>query len=63
MANPILSVNEFAAEFNVAPSTIYGLAARGEVPSVRFGRAIRFRREAIEKWLLRQEAGNAAQGR
>jgi excisionase family DNA binding protein len=42
--------SELADLFKVHEKTIYAWAARGELPSVRFGkRAIRFRREDVER--------------
>jgi excisionase family DNA binding protein len=45
-------VKEYAALARVSPNAIYELVRRGELPTVRFGRAIRIPREAGEKRLL-----------
>lgn len=42
-----LSVTEAAAHFGVCPRTLVRLAARGVIPVVRLGRAIRFDVEAV----------------
>lgn len=55
MSQDVLSVREFAEEFGVAKSTIYALCEAQAIPHIRFGAAIRFRREAIENWIALQE--------
>jgi excisionase family DNA binding protein len=37
---------------------IYRLARRGEIPHLRFGRTLRFRSEAINRWLEEREQTN-----
>jgi len=54
-SSPTLTVKELATEFKLAKSTIYALVANGQLPHVRFGTAIRFRRDAVEAWLESQE--------
>ena len=51
---PIMNVNEVADYLRVAPATIYRLAQRGEIPGGKVGRAWRFQKEAIDRWLLEQ---------
>ncbi|MBK8539995.1 MAG: helix-turn-helix domain-containing protein [Ardenticatenia bacterium] len=36
-------------------TTIYELMRTGEVPFLRIGRSVRFRREALDTWLKAQE--------
>lgn len=38
---------------NLPKSTVYELAARGELPCLRIGRAVRFPLRAIEEWIER----------
>ncbi|MFI5002749.1 MAG: helix-turn-helix domain-containing protein [Reyranellales bacterium] len=48
-------VKEYAAVARVSPNAVYEMIHRGELPAVRFGRAIRIPREAGDK-KLRGEA-------
>jgi excisionase family DNA binding protein len=45
-------VKEYADLARVSPNAVYELVRRGELPAVRFGRAIRIPREAGEKRLV-----------
>ncbi len=51
---------EAAQMLNVAKSTVYHLAASGELPSVRVGKAIRISKEAIDRWIQEQERRTSA---
>ena len=41
----------------LSPKYIYALAARGEIPHYRIGRAIRFVPSEIAVWLLQRRCG------
>jgi excisionase family DNA binding protein len=59
LATPALkpyTVKEFAGEARLSVNAVYEMIRRGDVPAVRFGRAIRLPREACNKLL----AGEAA---
>lgn len=45
------SVKETAEILNVHPQTVRNLQYRGELKAVRFGRAVRFTREAILEYV------------
>ena len=50
----LMTLRELSAYLNVAPSTLYKMVVRGEIPAVRWGerrQTVRFRREAIKAWL------------
>ena len=47
----VLTVSEVAEYLRVNPQTVYRKAKAGELPAVRIGRAIRFRRTELEEWL------------
>ncbi len=51
MLNDMLTVSEVARYLRVNPQTVYRKAKAGELPAVRIGRAIRFRRTELEEWL------------
>ena len=51
MLNDVMTVSEVAEYLRVNPQTVYRKAKAGEMPVVRIGRAIRFRRTELETWL------------
>ena len=53
---PPYKVKEYAAQARVTPNAVYEMVRRGEVPAVRFGRAIRIPREAGDKKLTGEAA-------
>jgi excisionase family DNA binding protein len=48
---PVLTVSEAARLLRLSRAFVYELIARGELPSVRFGRRIMIPRAAIERIL------------
>jgi excisionase family DNA binding protein len=53
---PPYKVKEYAAVARITPNAVYEMVRRGEVPAVRFGRAIRIPREAGDKKLTGEAA-------
>lgn len=52
MDDPMVPVEDFAAEFQVAVQTIYNWRAAGKAPRAhRIGRRLFFRRSDIDRWL------------
>ena len=54
MEKRLLNVAELASYLSLPKSTIYTWVHTGEIPSsviVKFGRALRFEKEAIDKWV------------
>ncbi len=51
MVSEVMTVSEVAEYLRVNPQTVYRKAKAGELPAVRIGRAIRFRRSELEAWL------------
>lgn len=47
----LLRIPEVAAELRLARSSVYQLIQTGELPVVRFGRAVRVPRSALESWI------------
>lgn len=47
----IMTAQEVADYLRLAEATVYKLAQAGEIPAVKVGRAWRFKRELIDKWL------------
>lgn len=58
----LLTTEEVAELLQVPVATIYGWRVRREgPPAIRVGRHLRFRREAVERWLLdRESAGSGS---
>ena len=52
----LLRVPEVAKALGLGRSTIYELIAKGELPVVRVGRAIRVSAAAVQKWVTEHEA-------
>jgi len=50
----VLTVEELAETLRIAVSSAYGLVRRGDVRSVRVGRAIRIPAEAVDQFLSQQ---------
>ena len=57
MAEPLLDAPQVAEILGMRVDFIYSLARRGEIPHLRLGRSLRFRRESIDTWLRDQEQG------
>ena len=55
------SVTDVARIFGVAPSHIWRLCQRGELPSIRLGSRILIPRDAVDQML--EDAGSAGRGR
>jgi excisionase family DNA binding protein len=53
-AKALLTVQEAAALLAVSDKTLYRMARLGQVPHVRVGRSLRFRREELEAWIRQQ---------
>ena len=51
MLSDLMTVSEVAEYLRVNPQTVYRKAKAGELPAVRIGRAIRFRKVELESWL------------
>lgn len=51
MPTDIMTVEELAEYLKLAPQTIYRKFRRGQLPGVKIGKAIRFKREVVESWL------------
>jgi len=51
MPGDVMTVQELAEYLRLDPQTVYRKFRRGELPGVRIGKAIRFKREVIDGWL------------
>jgi excisionase family DNA binding protein len=52
----LLTAEQLAERWQVAPAHVYRLAREGKVPVVKLGRYYRFRVDAIERFELGQES-------
>ncbi|MBD3268484.1 helix-turn-helix domain-containing protein [bacterium] len=51
------TVSDVAQYLGLTDSTIYTWAQQGDIPHIKLGRMVRFRRSDIEKWLESQTVG------
>lgn len=51
----IMSLNELCQYLKLTKSTLYKLSERGQIPSSRVGRQLRFRKSRIDAWLSKRE--------
>lgn len=56
----LLAAGQVAELLGVPVSWVYESSRTGRIPTVTLGRYRRYRREAIEAWLQKLEAGSAA---
>jgi len=59
MTSSLLTAAEIAELLGVPTSWVYQQSRAGRIPTVRLGRYRRYRREAIEEWVARIEAGSS----
>ncbi len=52
----LMTAEEVASYLGVATGTIYNKVSRDEIPYVKVGRAVRFRRGEIDRWTEEQAA-------
>jgi len=56
-----LALEEVSAYLKIAKSTIYKLSQKGELPSCKIGKQLRFRKSSIDKWIAQKESGSTIQ--
>ena len=62
MVEKLLRARELAALTGIPKTTVYAMAASGQLPCLRYGvRAVRFSESAIQRWIeQRTEGGGQA---
>jgi excisionase family DNA binding protein len=55
MSDRLLTAEQVADKLGVPKSWVYEQSRRGAIPTVTLGRYRRFRLEAIEEWITKQE--------
>jgi excisionase family DNA binding protein len=53
----LLTADDVAALLGVTAAWVYAQSRAGSIPTVKLGRYYRYRREAIDRWIERQEVG------
>ena len=51
----LITTEELATIFRVAPQTIRNWIARGKIPSIQIGRRNLFQKRSLQKWLNQKE--------
>lgn len=51
MGSDVMTIQELAEYLKLNPQTVYRKFRRGELPGVKIGRSIRFKRDVIDGWL------------
>jgi PTS system nitrogen regulatory IIA component len=54
----LVTAEEVSKILAIPPRRVYEMAKRGDLPSVKIGRLVRFRRQAVEDWVALQERGS-----
>ena len=54
----LLTAEELAAWLRITPRTVYRFVRHAQLPHVRVGRGLRFRRVEVDAWLRRPEWGS-----
>ena len=57
MVTEVMTVSEVAEYLRVNPQTVYRKAKTGELPALRIGRAIRFRKVQLDEWMKTVSVG------
>ena len=55
MTSDIVTIQEVCEYLKLNDKTAYRLAAEGKIPGFKVGGSWRFRRNEVDKWILRQE--------
>jgi excisionase family DNA binding protein len=63
MTEPLLDAEQVADLIGMRVDYVYELSRRGRIPTITFGRSRRYRREAIDEWLIEQERGTIESGK
>ena len=59
MTDRLLTAEDIAELLGVPKTWVYEQARKGLLPCVQLGRYRRFRREAVEEWVAKQERNGA----
>jgi excisionase family DNA binding protein len=59
----LLDAGQVAEKLQMRVDFVYALARQDRIPHLRFGRNLRFRAEAIDRWLEESERGRVGESR
>lgn len=59
----ILSLKETATFLNLAQQTVYGFTSKQQIPFIKKGKKLYFRKSELEKWLLEGNVKSDLEGR
>ena len=51
----VMTAEQLAEYLQIDKQTVYRKARKGEIPCVRIGRVVRFRKDMVDAWLLSPE--------
>lgn len=57
----LMTVDDVADYLKISPGTIYNRVSKGEIPFVKVGAAVRFRRIELDRWVEEQAGRSAAE--
>jgi excisionase family DNA binding protein len=59
----MMSLKETAIFLNLAQQTVYGFTSKQQIPFIKKGKKLYFRKSELEKWLLEGNIKNDLEGR
>jgi excisionase family DNA binding protein len=59
----VLNVNEACSFLQIGKATLYRHTRAGAIPSFKIGRALRFHKESLERWIEKKVEENTLQKR
>ena len=62
MDDKFLTLDEVSKYLKIPKSTLYKLTERKEIPSVKIGKQLRFRKSSLDKWLFAKEGAVTTEG-
>lgn len=51
----IMTLNELCKYLQIPKPTLYRLSGNGTIPSFKVGKQLRFRKKAIDRWIISKE--------
>jgi excisionase family DNA binding protein len=58
-SDDLLTAEEVASRLRVTPAWVYAQTRRRQIPHLRLGRYVRYRREALDKWIEQVESNSS----
>ncbi len=62
MGRSTLTAKEAAKYLGISYWKVLEMAKRGEIPHIRAGSRVLFRRESLDQWMLEQEQASVGEG-